>query len=72
MQTLDNLDIQMQYHGKWDYEDFFFEELMPHVEKRFRIKRNKRFRAVAGLSMGGGGSFLYAFIDPTYFLQQHH
>jgi len=47
-------------NGKWDYEDFFFEELMPHVEKRFRIKRNKRFRAVAGLSMGGGGSFLYA------------
>ena len=48
-------------NGKWDYEDFFFEELMPHVEKRFRIKRNKRFRAVAGLSMGGGGSILYAF-----------
>ena len=46
--------------GKWDYEDFFFEELMPHVEKRFRIKRNKRFIAIAGLSMGGGGSFLYA------------
>ena len=45
----------------------FFEELMPHVEKRFRIKRNKRFRAVAGLSMGGGGSFLYAFHRPDLF-----
>ena len=54
-------------NGKWDYEDFFFEELMPHVEKRFRIKRNKRFRAVAGLSMGGGGSFLYAFHRPDLF-----
>ena len=46
--------------GKWNYEDFFFNELMPHVEDRFRIKKNKRYRAIAGLSMGGGGSFLYA------------
>jgi len=38
--------------GKWNYEDFFFKELMPHVEERFRIKKEKRFRAIAGLSMG--------------------
>lgn len=53
--------------GKWNFEDFFFEELMPYVEKRFRIKKNKRFRAVAGLSMGGGGSFLYALHRPDLF-----
>ena len=53
--------------GKWDYEDFFFEEFMPHVEKRFRIKKNKRFRAISGLSMGGGGSFLYALHRPDLF-----
>ena len=53
--------------GNWNYEDFFFEELMPHVEKRFRIKRNKRFRAISGLSMGGGGSFLYALHRPDLF-----
>ena len=53
--------------GKWNYEDFFFEEFMPHVEKRYRIKRNKRFRAIAGLSMGGGGSFLYALHRPDLF-----
>ncbi len=46
--------------GNWNYEDFFFEELMPHVEKKFRIKSEKRYRAVAGLSMGGGGTFYYA------------
>ena len=33
--------------GKWNYEDFFFKELMPHVEERFRIKKEKRFRAIA-------------------------
>jgi len=46
--------------GKWNYEDFFFEEFMPHIEERFRIKKDKRFRVIAGLSMGGGGSFIYA------------
>ena len=53
--------------GSWDYERFFFEELMPHVEERFRIKKQKRFRAIAGLSMGGGGTFLYALHRPDLF-----
>lgn len=53
--------------GNWNYEDFFFEELMPQVEGRFRIKKKKQFRAVAGLSMGGGGSFLYALHRPDLF-----
>lgn len=51
----------------WRYEDFFFEELMPYVEKKFRIKSEKRYRAVAGLSMGGGGSFMYALHHPELF-----
>ena len=51
----------------WRYEDFFFEELMPHVEEKFRIKSEKRYRAVAGLSMGGGGSFMYALHRPDLF-----
>ena len=53
--------------GKWDYEDFFFEELMPYVEQNYRIKGEKRYRAVAGLSMGGGGSFMYALHHPELF-----
>jgi len=53
--------------GNWNYEDFFFNELIPHVEDRFRIKKNKRFRAIAGLSMGGGGSFIYALRRPDLF-----
>ena len=50
--------------GDWRYEDFFFEELMPYVESTYRIKGEKQFRAVAGLSMGGGGSFMYAMHRP--------
>ncbi len=51
----------------WSYEDFFFNELMPYVEKQYRIKAEKRYRAVAGLSMGGGGSFIYALHRPDLF-----
>jgi enterochelin esterase-like enzyme len=53
--------------NEWRYEDFFFQELMPYVEKTYRIKTEKRFRAVAGLSMGGGGSFTYALHHPELF-----
>ncbi len=51
----------------WRYEDFFFDELMPHVEREFRIKAEKRYRAVAGLSMGGQGTYLYALHRPELF-----
>jgi enterochelin esterase-like enzyme len=53
--------------GNWRYEDFFFEEFLPHIEKTYRIKGEKRYRAVAGLSMGGGGSFMYALHHPELF-----
>ena len=53
--------------NKWNYEDFFFQEFMPYIEKEYRIKSEKRFRAVAGLSMGGGGAFIYALRHPDIF-----
>ncbi|MBK6389224.1 MAG: esterase family protein [Saprospiraceae bacterium] len=53
--------------GTWLYEDFFFKELMPFVEKKYRIKSDKRYRAIAGLSMGGDGSFTYALHHPELF-----
>ncbi len=53
--------------NEWRYEDFFFDELLPLVEKKYRIKGEKRYRAIAGLSMGGGGSFMYALHHPEMF-----
>ena len=53
--------------GTWLYEDFFFNELMPFVEKKYRIKSEKRFRAIAGLSMGGDGTFTYTLHHPELF-----
>ena len=51
----------------WMYENFFFNELMPHVESKYRIKSDKRFRAISGLSMGGGGTLTYALHRPDLF-----
>ena len=44
----------------WNYEEFFFAEFLPMVEKEYRIKADKQHRAIAGLSMGGGGCTSYA------------
>jgi len=53
--------------GDWQYEDFFFKEFIPFIEKTYRIRTEKRYRAVAGLSMGGGGTFMYALHHPEMF-----
>ncbi len=51
----------------WRYEDYFFQELMPVVEKRYRILADKGHRAVGGLSMGAGGTYQFAIAHPELF-----
>ena len=51
----------------WNYMDFFFEEFIPHIDKKFRTIASKEGRAIAGLSMGGGGAFVYAQRHPEIF-----
>jgi len=53
--------------GDWNYEDFFFQEFMPFIEKTYHIRAEKRYRAISGLSMGGGGTFMYALHHPELF-----
>ena len=53
--------------NEWRYEDFFFQEFIPFIEKTYRIKKEKRYRAISGLSMGGGGTFYYALHHPELF-----
>lgn len=55
------------YDGKEKYEDFFVKEFMPAIEKAYRIKAEKRFRGVAGLSMGGYGTLIYSLKYPDLF-----
>lgn len=51
----------------WKYETFFFTEFLPHIESAYRVIGNKENRAVAGLSMGGGGCTVYAQKHPELF-----
>ncbi len=65
-------DTRNQWNGYfnmpgWRYEDFFFSELIPAMEARFRIQADKAHRAIMGLSMGGGGSTVYSQRHPDMF-----
>ncbi len=51
----------------WDYEKYFFEELLPLVEREFRTRAEKAYRAICGVSMGGEGAIAYAQRYPEYF-----
>ncbi len=53
--------------GKTRYEDFFIQEFIPYIEKTYRIRTKKEFRAIAGLSMGGYGSIIMALKHPELF-----
>lgn len=44
----------------WSYETFFYTEFLPYIESNYRVIGDKKHRAIAGLSMGGGGATSYA------------
>lgn len=48
------------HDGSVSYEDFFTQELIPHIDETYRTRATKEFRAVAGLSMGGYGTLIMA------------
>ena len=65
-------DVHNNWNGYFNmpghpYEDFFFGEFMPAVEREWKIVGDKRHRAIMGLSMGGGGSTVYAQHHPDLF-----
>ena len=55
------------YDGKENYEDFFVKEFIPSIEKLYRIKPQKKYRGIAGLSMGGYGSLIFSIKYPELF-----
>lgn len=52
---------------EWPFEDYFFKELVPYVESRYRVDQHSGMRSVAGFSMGGGGSVGYGLRHPEMF-----
>lgn len=53
--------------GSDPWEDMFIEEFIPFIEKEYRIRPKKEFRAISGLSMGGNGALLLAMHHPDLF-----
>lgn len=51
----------------WPYETYFFTEFIPYIESTYRVKTGKKDRAIAGLSMGGGGATVYGQKYPGMF-----
>jgi S-formylglutathione hydrolase FrmB len=55
------------YDGNDPWEDMFIQEFIPFIEKEYRIRSKKEFRAIAGLSMGGNGALLLSMRNPDMF-----
>ncbi len=55
------------YQGKAKFETMFIQEFMPFIEKEYRVRKKKEFRAVAGLSMGGYGATVLSMHHPSLF-----
>jgi S-formylglutathione hydrolase FrmB len=53
--------------GKFRYEDFFLQEFLPAMEKKYRIGTTRSQRGIMGISMGGFGALHYAFKYPGKF-----
>jgi len=52
----------------WKYEDYIFQELMPYIEKTYRVRTDRAGRAIAGFSMGGGAATVYGVHHPELFV----
>lgn len=55
------------FDGKDPWEDMFIKEFIPFIEKEYRVRPKKEFRAIAGLSMGGNGALLLSMRNPDLF-----
>lgn len=56
-----------QPDGNFNYEDMFIKEFIPYIEKTYRVKAEKKYRSISGLSMGGYGALGYAMRHPDLF-----
>jgi S-formylglutathione hydrolase FrmB len=53
--------------GKVRYEDFLVREFIPAIERRYRVRAERRTRGISGVSMGGYGALHLALAHPELF-----
>jgi S-formylglutathione hydrolase FrmB len=54
--------------GQPEWETFHIGQLLPWIDAHYRTVAKRAGRAVAGLSMGGGGAMAYAALHPDLFV----
>jgi len=54
-------------NGKVRYSDFFLQEFMPFIERKYRIENSRNARGIDGMSMGGYGALRTGFAHPELF-----
>jgi S-formylglutathione hydrolase FrmB len=59
--------INSPVDSSMQYETYIVHEVVDMVDKNYRTIKNKRARAITGLSMGGHGAFYLAFNHPEIF-----
>ena len=55
------------WQGMQTFRSELLESVIPFVEKTYRVKKDRKSRAMCGLSMGGGQSFYIGLRDPEIF-----
>ena len=56
------------FDGEFPYQDMFMQELIPFMEKEYRIKKGRQYRATIGYSMGGFGALILPLKHPDSFI----
>ena len=55
------------WHGMQNFRNELIDNVIPFVEKNYRAKPERKYRAMCGLSMGGGQSFYIGLRSPEVF-----
>ena len=63
--VIPNSSEESWWTGHW--EKMITEELIPHIDEKYRTIRDARYRLTAGCSMGGQGAMAVALRNPDYF-----
>lgn len=57
------------YSGKVRWMDMFIQEFIPTIDKEYKTRASREYRAISGLSMGGYGSFIMCIRNPSVISQ---
>ena len=53
--------------GTVRYNDFFLQDFLPQIERKYQVRPGRSGRAISGISMGGYGALRFGFSHPELF-----